>query len=529
MSKPKSLTHSAADYARVISNPIEFAKECWVTVQRGSDRVERVRFGDIIWDWQKDLLLEIDRNDRLVILKARQLGVTWLACMYALWTLFTKPNATVLVMSTTQREATGIIERVEFIYENLPDIIRLANPITKPHSRTEIGFLNGSNIIALPSTEKSGRSYTSTLTILDEFAFHEYAEKNWAAITAATEKGKLIVISTANGINNFFYKLYSEAKEGKNNFKAIFLPYTLHPDRTEYWYEQQAQILPLHQLMQEYPMTDVEAFTHTGSHFFEIDWIRQYTPKQWLPFEQVQYMFRRTPPYLWSSIKIFKTPIVGHAYSIGVDPTGALSSRADNAAVVIIDAATGEQVAEFAQTVSIDDLAPLICDLYDFYKGIVVCERNGVGGELNKRLWAMGLNLWNGQYLATVGTVAKKRESRLENAIGLYVNHSVKAVLFERLSAAIAKKDIGIASDALLQELANLEITESGLPKARQGTDDRVMALAYAWLGVLYLRETGQAISVHPFPDMFNLEFYLRKASEPAPLPPFRTRQLIPL
>jgi len=487
-------------------------------VQHDDGRTQVVRFGDVMWDWQEDFIYKIHLHNRVIILKARQLGITWMVCMYALWTAMTRPNATILVMSISQREAIGIIDRIKFIYDNLPETLKAANPITSPDSRTEKGFLNGSHIIALPSTEKSSRSYTSTLTILDEFAFHDYADKNWAAVMAATEQGKIVVISTSNGINNLFYRLYWDAKEKKNDFLPIFLPYYLHPNRDEGWHEEQKRRLTPQLMAQEYPATEMEAFVHSGNTFFDLDVLQQYTPKDWIPTENITYMLRRTPPYLWSSLKVFNLPIVGHAYSIGVDPTNAVSKRADNAAIVVIDAVTGEQVVEFAGQVSIDDLAPLICDLNDFYKGIVVIERNGVGGELNKRLNTMGVPLWWGQYLSVIGTKAAARESRLENAIGLHVNKYVKEVMFERLSVAINNQQVKIYSAELINELANLEFASSGLPQARKGAhDDRAMALAYAWLGVLYLRETGQAVKVHSFPDLFNIEWYTQQAALSVP------------
>jgi phage FluMu gp28-like protein len=106
---------------------------------------------------------------------------------------------------------------------------------------TEIQFVNGSRIIAIPANPLTARGYSANIN-LDEFAYHEDPDAIWAAMFPATSnklagtfldrfralvKGedtniqrnlKLRVVSTFNGRNNKFFTLWERAKE--NGYSA---------------------------------------------------------------------------------------------------------------------------------------------------------------------------------------------------------------------------------------------------------------------------------------------------------------------
>lgn len=75
-------------------------------------------------------------------------------------------------------------------------------------------------------------------------AFIESIDTIWAASqqTLATG-GKAIVLSTPNGMGNFFHKTWVDAEAKLNKFNPIRLHWRLHPDRDDEWREQQTKIL----------------------------------------------------------------------------------------------------------------------------------------------------------------------------------------------------------------------------------------------------------------------------------------------
>ena len=106
----------------------------------------------------------------------------------------------------------------------------------------EDGVRVTSTINGYVSTERSGRSITADLIILDEWAFHENAELVFAGIGPTINRpdsGKLIGIST-NKRGSFFEEIVTDCLENNADmgFHLIFLNVFADPRRTREWYEQ---------------------------------------------------------------------------------------------------------------------------------------------------------------------------------------------------------------------------------------------------------------------------------------------------
>ena len=48
-----------------------------------------------------------------------------------------------------------------------------------------------------------------------------------------------MALSTPNGIGNWFHQTWEKAETGENSFVPIKLPWTVHPERTQSWRDQQ--------------------------------------------------------------------------------------------------------------------------------------------------------------------------------------------------------------------------------------------------------------------------------------------------
>ncbi len=214
-----------------------------------------------LWDAQRTLLEAMDSEQRLLILKARQLGISWLCCAYALHLCLSKPNRLVLTFSIGQEEANEMMRRITAMYDRLPDAIRSEHPVTKRNTE-EIVWQNGSAIHALPSRKSAGSGYTASLIILDEFAKNENAAKLYTAVKPTIDGGgKMIILSTANGAGNLFHDLVTKAQEGVSRFAFRFLPWQSRPGRDQAWYaEVAADAVDSSLMKQEYPETPDEAF-----------------------------------------------------------------------------------------------------------------------------------------------------------------------------------------------------------------------------------------------------------------------------
>lgn len=255
-------------------------------MQRGAMRFER-------WDYLVERAVAWQSGKSEIVLKARQLGFTWLAAAYALW-LALRPGTRILVISKGQLEAFAFISRVRFIYERLPDALKL--PLVTDNEG-ELKFQGGGTIMGLPSTRHAGRGFTGALLLFDENAFHVWAAMNWkGARGAVADVGQTIVMSTANGSVGHFHDMFvgatelqgrlpemrraAEVAEDAGRFEEaaeirrasaaleaaaltpIFIPALARPGRSAEWLEAERAIyqgVP-GEFTAEYPMNIDEAF-----------------------------------------------------------------------------------------------------------------------------------------------------------------------------------------------------------------------------------------------------------------------------
>lgn len=219
-----------------------------------------------LWPAQHDALATIQAAPQVIILKARQLGISWLVIAYALWMCLYHSGKTVMVFSKDQSSANEMVRRAKGIFNRLkskPTDLTVDNVTT-------IGWSNGSRIMSFAATEDAGSSFTASLTIIDEFAKMHFASELYTSVKPTiSDGGKMIIVSTAKGEDNPFHQLWNAALKGLNSFKPIFLPWQSRPTRTAAWYatEEANAISPAHH-KQEYPGTPDEAFVSIGEDRF---------------------------------------------------------------------------------------------------------------------------------------------------------------------------------------------------------------------------------------------------------------------
>ncbi len=230
-----------------------------------------------LWPGQEEALQTFLRNRLVIILKARQLGLTWLVLSYIAWRLVFTPGYSVVALSEKEDpNAKELVRRLVFILRYLPrwmtrdkktagknfygpiwEDTTLSVTITHPDGEP-------STFRAMASAPGSGRSLTASLVFLDEWAFQQWAEEIWAAVFPTVNRptgGQVIGLSTAKR-NTLFQYIWDGAKKGVNRFTRVFLPWYTDPRRDRAWYEATKSNLPNPSTMTaEYPATEEEAFS----------------------------------------------------------------------------------------------------------------------------------------------------------------------------------------------------------------------------------------------------------------------------
>lgn len=319
------------------------------------------------WYWQREYMDWVLEHDQTITLKGRQLGVTWVWALLALWTALFRPGADVLVYSIKEEDAAEVIGRIWDMWESLPEpfksMVEVLKPTrgVRPSTRIEFRHPDGrvSTISGMVATKSAGHGRSAALVVFDEASRQEYARELWKAVVPAMgdKGGKLGVVSTANGMSdgkgkgNFFHELWVGAgieARGYPKLQKTFLGWFLHPDRDARWYDTVS--LPEAEKAEQYPNDADEAFLLSGTPFFSSASLRRYAGLKAPVLYRCEWRSSPERPSTASLhkgegvIEIYEEPVAGHKYAIGADIASGLGT--DFSVGAVIDLMTARPVAE---------------------------------------------------------------------------------------------------------------------------------------------------------------------------------------
>lgn len=342
------------------------------------DRAQKKTLRFESWPHVVDLLGTLLRERTIIIGKARQVAASWtIGGIYACWLANFFESVKVLMLSLGQKEAQALLGKTKFIHDHLPDW--LAGATRNPDSTEHIGFPEtGSEIEALPSTARAGRSTDATLVISDEAEFHEFAAVNFASIRPTISGGgQHVILSTADPEvtieASWFKQMYNGAPE--NDYFKIFFPWHIRPGRDEAWLLRETKGMTPAQAAGEYPATEEDMLaTLKTMPYFSKDvlksWLGMLAPIVFLPLGQHK------------TVKVWKPPIVGRKYIVYTDPSDGMT---DPHVTICKDAMTGEWVATSHGFVPGDYCAQIHHDIVMAYnQAFNSYEANAIGGGIFK-------------------------------------------------------------------------------------------------------------------------------------------------
>jgi len=195
-----------------------------------------------LYPFQKDCLRAFQNNRYVIVNKSRQLGLSTSAAAYALWLAIFQREKNILVIATKLDVAKNFIKKVKTMLTHLPPW--LVMPTLVEDNTTTITFSNGSKIKAIPTSADAGRSESLSLLLVDEAAHVEGINDLWLGLQPSLSTGgSVILISSPSGVGTLFHDIWTSAQRGENNFYPIELPWHVHPERDEKWFEKEKKAL----------------------------------------------------------------------------------------------------------------------------------------------------------------------------------------------------------------------------------------------------------------------------------------------
>ena len=194
--------------------------------------------------------IEVDDDDHLFYSNGIVSHNTTVAAGYILHELIFNKSFTVAILANKGAQAREIMERVQMMYEELPFFLQ---PGVKSWNKGSISLGNKSRAFTAATSSSSVRGKSINLLYMDEFAHIENDTEFYQSTYPVIMSGKttkVIITSTPNGMN-LFYKIWTEAKDGRSQYKALQIYWNEHPNRDEAWLREQESNMPPKQIAQE--------------------------------------------------------------------------------------------------------------------------------------------------------------------------------------------------------------------------------------------------------------------------------------
>lgn len=418
------------------------------------------------YKFQKDLLKDFHDFRYNIILKARQLGISTIVAGYVSWMMLFYKEKNILVMATKQNTAIEIVDKVRDMVESVPEFLRIARVTT--NNRTKFELSNGSKIQGVPTSKDAGRGQALSLLIIDEAAFVENMEDLWTGLLPTISTGgRCIALSTPSGVGNWFHKTYSDAESGLNTFKPTQLPWTVHPEYTQEWFDNITRNMSKREIAQEF----LCSFNASGETVVASDDIARIRSGLKEPMYKA-WIDRNY--YIWKPYE------AGGSYILVADV--ARGDGKDYSVFHIIDVKNMEQVAEYQGKVDPDTFAKLVYDAGIEYGGcMVVVENNNIGYSVTTKLIDMRYpNVYYSSKATNDHVDYLGAQYSSNSTPGFATTQKTRPLIVAKLDEFIRNKIITINSVRTANELDTF-LWVNGRPEAQRGyNDDLVMSLAIA-------------------------------------------------
>jgi len=418
------------------------------------------------YDFQDQLINDFNDYRFNVILKARQLGISTITAAYIAWLMMFHRDKNVLVVATKFHTAANLVKKVKSIIKYLPHWIRIAS--ISADNRTSFELSNGSQIKASSTSEDAGRSEALSLLVIDEAAHIENMEKLWAGLyPTISTGGRVIALSTPKGVGNWFHKICEGADQEQNDFFMTNLPWHVHPEHDQEWFEKETKNMSNREIAQEY-LCNFNASGETVISAEDIDRMAAETlePKYRSGFDRNYWIWEEHQP--------------GNTYLISADV--ARGDGEDYSVFHVIKLETLEIIAEYKGKPSLDIFSQFLFSVGNEYgKCMLVIENNSVGYAVLDKLIDM-------EYPNIYYSI-KSTHDYIDPILALGNNSAVpgfttslktRPLIVAKLEEFIRNRLITIYSKRCIEEMRTF-VWNNGRPQAmRSCNDDLLMSLAIA-------------------------------------------------
>ena len=271
-----------------------------------------------LYDCQKNKIKVIHENRKVLLMESRQAGKTQTSAAYLLWYTNFNDAKNVAILANKATAAREVLSRYQLMFEMLPPWLQQG---VKTWNKGDIELENNSKVFTQATSGSACRGRTVSMLYIDEAAFvpNTVAEEFFTSVFPTISSGKtskVLISSTPCGYNHF-WKMWSDAEKGHNDFIPHYIPWDKIPGRDAKWSEEQRRQLG-----------DLKWAQEVGCSFLG-------SSLTLIPAETLSKLSPSTIQHSRDGLDVYEKPIEKHNYVITVDPAKGVGG--DNSIIQVID------------------------------------------------------------------------------------------------------------------------------------------------------------------------------------------------
>jgi len=466
-----------------INTPVEYTQEQIVEFQKcASDplyfmekyiRIVSLDKGLVpfeMYDFQKKIVQTIHDNRFTICKLPRQSGKSTTTISYLLHYALFNPNSNIAILANKSSTARDILGRLQLAYENLPKWLQQG---VINWNKGSIELENKSQIVAAATSSSAIRGGSFNIIFLDEFAFVpvNIAEMFFSSVyptISSGQKTKMIIVSTPYGMNHY-YKLWTDAENGKNDYVPIEVHWSEVPGRDEKWKEETIRNTSKEQFQQE----------------FECDFLGS-VDTLISPYK-IKSTPYSDPIESRNGLQMFERPVKGNLYVCTVDVARGTSK--DYSAFVIFD--VSKVPYRVVCTYKNNEVKPFVfpniiqqtCDGYN--KAHILVEVNDLGQQVSDALQ------YEIEYDNLLMTTQKGRAGQILGAmysgrgsqLGIRMTKQIKKIGCTNIKTLVEGDKLVINDFGIIEEMSTFSKKGQSW-QAEEGTNDDLMMclVIFGWI-----------------------------------------------
>lgn len=468
----------------------------------------------VLNDPQKKILFSLTHRD--IILKARQEGIsTLLLALFTIDFLF-RENVRCVVISHEAEATKKLFDKVKFFLDSIKKTFpgELPYQLDRNSTRELLNkTMNSTFYIGTAGARAFGHGDTINNLHVSELSRWPDQETLMVGLMQAVPKdGRIVIETTANGIGDYFYNLWTKSQSSTASYKTHFLPWFLLAEYsipitgafiadTEEQELQKVYSLTNEQLNwrrwklaelggnqdafnEQFPSNAEEAFIVSGNPIWSPTLLKKYLHRCAEPkaignlVGGYQIFFEENEK---GFLKVWQQPKVGHDYVIGADVAEGLEvlpqdpvrdNRRDFSAAYVMDRQTAEIVAAWHGHIDGDQFGRQMDMLGRWYnEAFVGIEKNYQG--LAPLVMMRDLNYPKIYYRERIGAIGEK----MTGDMGWRTDRFTRPMMIDEGSKWLREERIQIYDKELVGEMMRFVRYPDGQGRAAaQSFDDRVIS-----------------------------------------------------